>query len=119
MGLPVVFLVEDDQMLVQTYLRLLESDQYEIVVARSFTQACTLVDSIEDRFRLLMTDQHLADGLGTDLARVLKEDFPQIQVLILSGDDLEGKTEFEVMEKPFQLDALQKRILELVTLVPL
>lgn len=118
MGLPVVLLVEDEHMLVQTYLRLLDSDQYEVVVARSFTEACTVVDTVSDRLRLLLTDQHLPDGLGTVLAKVLLEEFQDLQILILSGDSLEGLP-YEVIEKPFRMDHLQERVLALATLVPL
>ncbi len=109
--LPVVLLVEDDPMLLRTYKRVLRSPLYELEMVRTPVQALFEALRIGIRLKLLITDQNL-NGRGEDLARDLCRRLPQLQVLILSGEvglKVEG---YDVLEKPFEIDTLQAKVLE-------
>jgi DNA-binding response OmpR family regulator len=107
--LPVVLLVEDDILLLRLYARILRSPRYELEMATTPQQALSEALTAGDRLKLLITDQNL-NGLGEALARDLCQRLPHLQVLILSGMDVE--TEYETLAKPFEVETLRKKVLE-------
>jgi len=109
--LPVVLLVEDDPVLLRLYGRVLRSARYELELASTPAQALSEALRVGERLKLLITDQNL-NGRGEDLARDLCRRLPHLKVLVLSGEvglKVEG---YDVLEKPFEIDVLQAKVLE-------
>lgn len=77
-----ILLVEDDEPLRESMIGLI-SMYAPVDAAASFSQARTMFDP--SRHRLVITDDDLGDGYGTDLAAQIKADHPDVHVLLWSG----------------------------------
>lgn len=109
--LPTVLLVDDDAVLLRIYSRILTSESYELVSAETVQEALEAAAELGTRLAVLVTDQRLEDGKGTELAGELCQKHPGLEVLILTGDPdaIEG---FDVMCKPFANDELVGAVME-------
>jgi CheY-like chemotaxis protein len=108
-------LVVDDEELVRASTAEMLSDLgYAVVDAASGEDAMRLVDN-GLQFDLLVTD-HLMPGMkGTDLARALRERFPECTALIVSGyAEVEGiAPDLPRLSKPFRQAELAAALSEL------
>jgi DNA-binding response OmpR family regulator len=112
--LPVLLVVEDDPPLNRTYSRLFDSDQYELVVTSNIKETRQAFEHYQARIRVLLVDQNLPDGSGTDFAEEISAKFPGTHIVILTGAYVVYESRFEVITKPFSFMALQARMLELL-----
>lgn len=108
--LPAVLMVEDEPLLLRTYVRLLRSPRYELVLANTPQQALTEAFRLGEQLKLLVTDQNL-NGRGEALADDLCSRHPGLKVIVLSGDTA-LQTKYYTMSKPFGLEVFRKLILE-------
>ncbi|MCK5116833.1 MAG: tetratricopeptide repeat protein [Candidatus Aegiribacteria sp.] len=112
-----ILLVEDDEALRQVMQRHLSRGGYEVLSAGSAEEAAELFKGSSIQFQLLLTDIVLPGINGVDLASMLKEGGFNGQVLYITGYarndilpvDIE-KLDIELLEKPFNLTALDHRI---------
>ena len=109
---PVALVVEDDidqRLLLAT---LLEEAELDVVECESAEAAICLLDRIGDKVRRLFADVQLAGVMsGADLAMQAKRRFPDMRVVVTSGqnrpDRLPPDTKF--MPKPWRaLDVLRE-----------
>jgi CheY-like chemotaxis protein len=94
--------VDDEALVRASTADMLAELGYEVVEAESGEEALDLIDS--RRPDLVITD-HLMPGLsGTDLARILAAERPELPVLIVSGyADLDGlPADLPRLTKPFR-----------------
>jgi DNA-binding response OmpR family regulator len=102
-----VLVVEDFEQLRDTLVRGLELAGFAARGADSVREALDLPPAGYD---VLLTDQRLGDGLGTDLFRVLHERDPGIgsRFILMTGDerDMGLPAEVPVLLKPFRIEAL-------------
>lgn len=103
--LPVVLVVEDDPVLLRAYGRILASPEYELVRASTYEEALQQAQQHASRLRVLVTDQCLGSGFGTELAKHLQGEFPDLQVLILTGDT-NKVSGYNALLKPFDHEQL-------------
>jgi len=96
---PTILIVDDDPVLRRALAR--ELRQYEVLEAEGIDQALTRL--IENReICAVVADQHLGDGLGSDLLSEVKRRAPWSVRVLMSGalppeqDDLDG-----VLAKPW------------------
>lgn len=108
--LPVVLLVEDEPLLLRTYVRLLRSPRYELVLANNTQQALTEAFSHGEHLKLLITDQNL-NGRGEALADELCTRHLGLQVIVITGDS-SLQTKYHTIPKPFGLEMFRRTILE-------
>jgi DNA-binding NtrC family response regulator len=87
--------------------------------------ALHVAEQHQGEIRLLVTDVIMPQMSGPDLAQRLKEARPEIQVLYMSGytdDKLAGlsepDSELALIQKPFYVTELAKKIRELLDLQP-
>jgi len=87
MTTPLRVLIVDDERLFAELMRVALSSAADIVVAgvvhdvaAAIAQAPTLQPS------LVLSDYHLPDGTGADVARALRRSLPDVSVLVLTGD---------------------------------
>ncbi|OYX13966.1 MAG: hypothetical protein B7Z15_05485, partial [Rhizobiales bacterium 32-66-8] len=82
---PQLLVVEDDEILLDTYLELLEP-HYRVLAAATLKDALALAR--ETRVDLILTDFHLGTEPGTALVRALEDDSdrPPIPIVMITGD---------------------------------
>jgi two-component system OmpR family response regulator len=80
---------------------------FEVVCANSAAQAISRYDADPAKFKALITDIRLGDGQsGWDIGRHVREIFPPIPVIYISGDSskdwrAQGVPDSIMIEKPF------------------
>ena len=79
-----ILLVDDDESNRLTMTALLEDEGFDVEVAVSKADACAAL-SVEPSFALVLTDQHLGDGLGSDIVPIVRDRMPEAKVVLMSG----------------------------------
>lgn len=106
-GAGTVLLVDDDELARASTAAMLIDLGYTVVEVNSAEKALSLMrDGITPR--LLMTDHLMPSMNGTDLARIIRSEYPGGQVLLVSGyADVEGiAPDLPRLVKPFRNDEL-------------
>ncbi|QXD15691.1 response regulator [Rhodocaloribacter litoris] len=105
-------LIVDDEPGVRTVLaKLLALKGHEARVAGSGSEALALAE--REPFDLVITDQGMPEMNGRQLARALRRRFPDLPVLLLTGDTDAGEADESVSAvhaKPFRIDQLNSLI---------
>ena len=118
-------LVVDDEPSVTGSLEIILSEAgYEVLIAQTFTESTKLLS--ETRPDLVITDLRLADASGIDLIKYVKENTPEVEVILMTGfGSLDITIEaikagaYYYLEKPYTPDrlfALVDRALQLAAL---
>jgi DNA-binding NarL/FixJ family response regulator len=81
-----VLIVEDHPMLGEALELLLSRDARFRVIGRESTIAGAIDVAARIRPDLIVMDQHLPDGVGTDAAKTIRRREPKILVVMLTGD---------------------------------
>lgn len=106
----VILYVEDNDLIRESFAELLATSGRRIVCVADGAGAREVLRG--QGVNLLMTDIHLPDGSGLDLAREALRQNPALPVIVCSGDDVKdvsrslGPTA-EPLRKPFDLDELE------------
>lgn len=119
---PCILVVDDDPDLLEMLTRILRGGDRVVICARDFDAARARLD--EHPVSLLLTDLQLGDGRkneGLDLAAFVQAHRPGTKTLLLSAG-LTARTRRKaaqhgvgvVMEKPFDVDALQAAVRRLL-----
>jgi DNA-binding NtrC family response regulator len=77
---------------------LLEDEGLEVVPAASFAQARERLAAEGGAFDIVMVDQHLGDGLGSNLVPLVRKQAPGAKVMLISGsadEDVAKDTVFD------------------------
>jgi DNA-binding NarL/FixJ family response regulator len=80
-----IMVVDDHQLLTQSLLIVLEEEADFEVVATASTVAEALTMARRHRPDVVLMDYRLPDGHGTDAARLLREENPDVKVVMLTG----------------------------------
>ena len=106
----VILYVEDNDFVRESFAELLANAERRVVCVADGAGARQALR--EQNVDLLVTDIHLPDGSGLDLAREALLQNPRLPVIVCSGDDLTdiarslGPTAHP-LKKPFELDELE------------
>ena len=110
---PTVLLAEDEDGIRKLVRKILEND-YDVLVADDGAKALELSRSFSGSIELLLSDVQMPGGmLGTDLARQIRQERPDIKVVLMSGFTgglLVLDEGWEFIEKPFIPTALRRRL---------
>lgn len=116
-----ILVVEDDPQVRYVIRRALDAAGYRTLAAESPDEAIGIVERLEGRIDLLVTDVVMPGMSGTQLARCLEPLQPAMRVLYVTGylDDTTlrlglGETDAAIVHKPFAPLALVRRIAELL-----
>jgi PAS domain S-box-containing protein len=118
-GEATILLVEDDAMVRNLAKLILIEHGYRVLDAEDGMKAMALCSEQGGDFRLLLTDVIMPNMSGKQLYDILKEDFPEIKVVYMSGYPkdiiagqgvLDERTNF--MQKPFSAETLVRRVQE-------
>jgi ATP-dependent Clp protease ATP-binding subunit ClpA/ActR/RegA family two-component response regulator len=103
---PTVLLVDDNRDLLQFLERLMAESGWELLAAETASEARKIVAKRKPNAALL--DYMLPDGNGVELAQQLKQNIPNLQVIMMTGSVLAPEEEaiceehdFPVLRKPF------------------
>ena len=117
-----ILLVEDEAAVRSLLRRFLDSQGYRVVEAQDGDAAIGVAES-SNGFDLLLTDLVMPGMGGFELARRLGEQWPDLQVVFMSGysEDAVRNTDAEpvmdetnFLQKPFSTDALARRLRDIL-----
>jgi len=107
-----VLVVEDNPAVRQVAISTLNSLGFEVIEAETGDEAARLLKA-NDRVRLVLSDVRMPGGLsGIDLARMIRDEKPDIQVLLTTGyvDSDETIEDVELLYKPYRATDLAEKI---------
>jgi DNA-binding NtrC family response regulator len=85
---PTALVVEDDEIQRSMVTELLEDVHMNVIQCESGEAAELVLNRLGSRLRLMFTDVNLSGPMkGTDLALIASERFPQISVIVTSGNE--------------------------------
>ncbi len=85
--LPHILLVDDDERFSDLLRRGISSKGFKVSVAKSVSEAETIISSLDSGLSLIISDLHMPDKSGVSLLRNVKERGVSVPVIILSSDD--------------------------------
>ena len=110
-GVPIVLLVEDEPAVRGLFAMCLRKDGYFVMEASNGAEALAIVEQT-GRVDLVVTDVVMPVMKGTELAQRLREKFPTLRFIFVSGyvvhDELGPNA--ELLQKPFLKGDLLKRV---------
>ena len=114
-------LVVDDEDIVRTSCsRTLSPEGYDVRLAKNGAEGLKMAS--EERFDLVLTDLKMPDMDGIEVLRIIKEQWPETAVIIVTGYqtvDTAVKAiklgAYDYIEKPFTPDALVTAVREALT----
>jgi CheY-like chemotaxis protein len=117
-----VFLIDDDDMIVDVGEHILNNSGYDVVSAKSGKEAIEVYKENHSRIDMVILDMILPDMGGGDTYDRLKEINPEIKVLLASGYDIDyqGRDIMErgcdgFIQKPFNMNELLEKIRGILT----
>ena len=117
-----VFLIDDDEMVVDVSEHILNNSGYDVVSAKSGKEAIEVYTENHSRIDMVILDMILPDMGGGDTYDRLKEINPGIKVLLASGYDIDyqGRDIMErgcdgFIQKPFNMNELLEKIRGILT----
>jgi len=118
-GNATVLLVEDEPMILKLVTTMLEKNGYTVVAVGIPNLALEQANSYSGDIHLLLTDVIMPDINGSELAKEISKNYPNIKCLFMSGytDDIiaqQGVLDDDVsfISKPFSRDALIAKVQE-------
>lgn len=124
-NLPIILVVEDDQLLQRVVEETLTDGGFDIVIAVSGENAVELLDTADGKYRALVTDVNLGrDRMnGWDVARRAREIDSNFPVVYMSGDSAEdwssrGVPDSIMLSKPFAPAQLVTAVSQILNAVP-
>jgi DNA-binding NtrC family response regulator len=106
-----ILIVDNTPAVLSLYSRLFSGQAYSMTLTGSFAAAEALIK--KNHYDLLITDHHLGDGLGTDLARLFIKKFPGTRNLLVTSSHLEPEdlpADVELLGKPIEIDRLLRTV---------
>jgi PAS domain S-box-containing protein len=116
-GTETVLLVEDDDAIRKLSMQVLGRAGYVLLEAANGTDALTVARSLGGPIDLLLTDLKMPGISGLEVARRLREEFPDMAVLYMSGyssggtlNGAQADVQAELIWKPFSPAVLLKHV---------
>jgi two-component system cell cycle sensor histidine kinase/response regulator CckA len=113
-------LVDDERPVRMVAARALQQEGYRVIEAESGEDAIDLIRDHDGRIDLLLTDVVMPGIDGFTLARLARQDRPQMQTIVMSGysEDTLNATSDEArgihfLQKPFTLAELTRKVSQL------
>src|ERR1700678_4451541 len=98
-----VSLVVDDEPSVRRYMStILQREQFRTLEAEDGAHALQIVRELGGGVDLIVSDIQMPNGDGLSFAHLIKQSFPAVPVILVSGNTLpEAGSDFEFVKKPF------------------
>jgi two-component system cell cycle sensor histidine kinase/response regulator CckA len=112
-----LLVVEDEPAILKTAQLMLEKLGYRVLPAATAGEAMQLAESHSGQIDLLITDVVMPEMNGQQLAKKLKDAFPKLEVLFMSGYTADAiahrgviEKDMHFLEKPFSLKDLASKV---------
>ena len=110
-----ILVVDDDRIILDSLCEFLKLEGYSAVGAESHKQAVSQIQ--RQKFSLVITDVNLPDGSGFELLNIIKKNYPQTVVIVITGyGTIESAVEaikigaYDYLTKPIVDDELRLTI---------
>jgi CheY-like chemotaxis protein len=120
-GTETVFLVDDEDIILDVGQRIIEKLGYKVLTAKSGKEAIGIYEKNHDRIDMVILDMIMPEMGGGETYDKLKEINPDIKVFLSSGYSINGQaTEIlkrgcnDFIQKPFNIGELSKKIREIL-----
>jgi DNA-binding NtrC family response regulator len=116
-----ILIIDDNEDVLSTLYQFLSHKKYQVVSATNGLDALKLFDAEEDGFDLIITDLVMPSISGVAIIAIVKEKKPDIPIIAITGwgehpEALATEAKADaVLEKPFELVALEKLMSQLLT----
>jgi len=120
LGNETILVVEDEEMVRKLTCRILRDYGYQVISASYPSEALQICQNHEGKIHLLLSDVVMPGMNGVMLAGQLKEKYPAIKSLLMSGytdsSYLDGRSELvsDFIQKPFKREALAAKVREIL-----
>jgi CheY-like chemotaxis protein len=105
-----VLVVDDEDLVREFTARILRESGHTVLVAHDGLEALGLVERYDGAVQLVVTDVTMPRLTGTELATRIKQRWPGLPVLYVSGGAVNlDDTATPLLKKPFSPDALRDR----------
>jgi len=113
---PTVLLVDDEPRLRLSTHRMLSSGGFQVISAATASEALQIYSAQSGDISLVLTDMHLTDWRGHELAARLREVHPELRVVFMSGDagEMSNAGADRFLVKPFSKRELLEGIKEAI-----
>ncbi len=109
-----VLVVEDEPLILMSTVDMVEELGYTVLEAGSAEGALSILET--ERVNVLLTDVGLPGISGTDLARKVRKEWPEVRIVFASGDNdaksASGISDALQLPKPFMLEQLRAILTE-------
>lgn len=105
-----VLLVDDVESVRFATGLVLEQSGYHVFEAESAEAALCLVKDMAEPLDFLISDMYLAGKNGLELAEQVLLIFPDIKIILMSGDLIRSPKKYAFLQKPFSPDQLLKEV---------
>lgn len=120
-GSETLLVVEDEAAFRDLLRDALQARGYNVLVAANGVEGLRVAEEYDGSIRLLVTDVIMPQMSGPELARALKKIRPRTEILYMSGytddkvsDDESSSGDVTLMQKPFYIDDLVRKIEEIL-----
>ena len=120
-GTETIFLVDDEEMIIEVNQKILKALGYKTMIARSGKKAIEIYKNNQEKINMVIMDMIIPGMSGKDFYGNLKKIDPEIKVLLSSGYSISGQAA-EILEhgcngfiqKPFKMRELSFKIREIL-----
>ena len=115
-----LLIIDDNEEILVSLKSFLSKKNYHVVSASNGLDALKLIEAATDDFDLVITDLVIPNISGVALTVIIKKQNPQMPVIAITGygeqpEALAREVHADiVMEKPFKLDDLEKKVIRLL-----
>ena len=89
-GSETILVVEDDDLVRRTAIRILRDQDYTVLEARSGTEALEICERHSADIDLMITDMVMPKMSGGELTKLITDKYPGVKILFMSGYAKEG-----------------------------
>ncbi len=112
-SMPVSLVVDDEPSIRKYVSAILEAEDFRTLEAEDGAQALRIVQELGGGLDLIVSDIQMPNGDGLSLAHAVKNSFPAVPVILVSGN-VKADDGFEFVKKPFLPGALMSAVSRLV-----
>jgi len=120
-----ILFAEDDVQVMWLYQKSFAQEGYKVLVSTNAAEAMAELQA--EKVDLLVTDLAMPEANTFDLFNLLKEKYPRLPVIIVSGKYLDLKESFmdkgykvtDFLQKPIALSALKAKVAEVLGIEPI
>ncbi|MEW6709512.1 MAG: PAS domain S-box protein [Candidatus Riflebacteria bacterium] len=119
-GHETIMIVEDDETILDLTQRILQSFGYRVFTASRPDTAISIAENCEEKIDLLITDVVMPEMNGNGLSAKIRERFPELKVIFMSGYTAEiilthgVKHGANFLQKPFHMQELAQKVRQIL-----